>query len=375
MKILLKLAIFLALGVAIGWFAFYKTPDEKAFKQTFAAAQQNDAAAQVRLGEFYLQGRGTEPNRAQAIEWFRQAFQNGSAEASWKLAQLYINDENFDEAVAYVQFAAQDKNPAAQNELGRFYQEGLGGLTTHRGQAFYWHSSAAKLGDKNAAQWLAEIKKQDPSFYEQEETFLQYLQNAQASKASPDELVQVARAYQSGVEILPDMQEAEKWFLQAWEQGKDPQTGYELAQFYLNKENPLAQEDKGISLLAELAALPYAPAQYDLGERAYQEEPPNYKDAFAWFSNAAANGSVRGQYMTGFMLMQGQGMTRSTPLATRFFEQAAEQEYAPAQYVLGQIYYKGLGVPADKKVGEEWLKKASANGSIPAQVFLETISR
>jgi len=375
MKILLKLGIFLALGAAICWFAFYQTPEQKEFKKTLASAQQNDAAAQLRLGDFYVQGHGTEPDVSQAEQWYRKAFQNNNAAASWKLAQIYLQEKNWDEAVAFLQITAQDGNPSAQNELGRFYEEGLGGLPEHRGQAFYWRSLAAEQGDKNAAQWLAGLKTQDPAFYEREEKFLKNLQAVQASRATPDELVQVARAYQSGMEILPDIQLAEKYFLQAWEQGKDPQTGYEFAQFYLNKDNPLAQEEKGVSLLAELAALPYAPAQYDLGERAYQEDPPNYKDAFAWFSNAAANGDARGQYMTGFMLMQGQGMTRSTPLSIRFFEQAAKQDYADAQYVLGQIYYKGLGVPADKKAGEEWLHKAAQNGSVSAQVFLETISR
>ena len=188
-------------------------------------------------------------------------------------------------------------------------------------------------------------------------------------------MVQVAQAYQTGAEILQDTQTAEKWLSKAWEETKNTQAGYELAQLYLKEENNFYQEEKGIKLLAQLAALSYAPAQYDLGAWAYRQDPPNYKDAYAWFSNAAANGDARGQYMTGFMLMQGQGMTRSTPLATHFFEQAAGQDYAPAQYVLGQIYYKGLGVVPDKKKGQQWLEKASRNGSVPAQVFLENISR
>ena len=78
--------------------------------------------------------------------------------------------------------------------------------------------------------------------------------------------------------------------------------------------------------------------------------------------------------MTGFMLMQGQGMTRSVSLATHFFEQAAKQDFPAAQYVLGQIYYKGLGVPTNKKEGKKWLLRAAQNGSLPARVFLENIN-
>ena len=373
MKTLLTWCLFAAVFAAIYWFAFYQTPEQREFKKTVEAASQNDPAAQLRLGDFYLQGLGTEPNTTHALDWYRKAFQNGNAEASWKLAQTYIQEKNWEEAAAYLQLAAQDGNAQAQNELGRFYEEGLGGLPLHRGQAFYWYYSASKQGSQAAAGWLQNLQKQAPEFYQQEETFLKNLQAAQTGDVAVR--LSVARAYQAGIEILPNMQEAEKWFLKAWQEEKNTQAGYELAQFYLKKDNPLASEEKGISLLAELANLSYAPAQYDLGERAYQETPPNYKDAYAWFSNAAANGDARGQYMTGFMLMQGQGMTRSTPLATHFFEQSARQDYAPAQYVLGQIYYKGLGVSPDKKKGRNWLEKASQNGSMPAKLFLETVSR
>ena len=373
MKTVFKIFLFLAVFAGIYWFAFYQTPEQKEFKKTLAAAQQGEAEAMVRLGDFYLQGKGVQPNKEQATNWYRQAFQKEDSQAAWKLAQVYIQEENLEEAAAYLQLAAQDNNAAAQNELGRFYEEGLGGLPVHQGQSFYWRMQAAQNGSKEAEGWLQQKQTQEPDFFTQEESFLANLQAAQQEDISA--MAQVAKAYQEGVEVLPDMALAEKWFSKAWEDGKDPQTGYELAQFYLNKENPLSNEEKGVELLAQLAALPYAPAQYTLGERSYQEDPPNYKDAFAWFSNAASNGYAKGQYMTGFMLMQGQGMTRSVALATNFFKQAADQEDASAQYVLGQIYYKGLGVRANKKLGEEWLKRAAKNGSIPAQAFLESIQK
>ena len=373
MKTAFKIFLFFVVFGAIYWFAFYQTTEQKEFKKTLAAAQQDDPQAMVLLGDLYLAGKGIESNKEQAIEWYRKAFQKEDSQAAWKLAQVYIQEKNLDEAAAYLQLAAQDKNADAQNELSRFYEEGLGGLPAHKGQAFYWRKKAAQHGDEKASGWLKEIQTQQPDFFTQEEAFFTNLQTAQEGDIHA--MVQVAKAYQSGVEVAPDMSIAENWFTKAWEEGKDPQTGYELAQFYLNKENSLSNEEKGVELLAQLAALPYAPAQYTLGERAYQEDPPNYKDAFAWFSNAASNGDAKGQYMTGFMLMQGQGMTRSTALATNFFKQAADQEDASAQYVLGQIYYKGLGVRPNKKLGEEWLKRAAQNGSIPAQAFLESIQK
>ena len=113
----------------------------------------------------------------------------------------------------------------------------------------------------------------------------------------------------------------------------------------------------------------------ELSKTAETVDPVNekYEDAFAWFSNAAVAGHPRAQYMTGFMLMQGQGTNRSVPLATEYFEKAALQEDSLAQYVLGQIFWKGLGVPADKKKGRKWLEQAASNGNPAAEAFLESI--
>lgn len=373
MKTLLKICLFTLVAAGIYWFIFYQTPQQKEFKKILTAAQQGQPEAMMRTGDFYTQGYGIEPNKEQAVMWYRKAFQKEAPQAAWKLAQFYLQEKNLEEAAAYLQLAAQDNNALAQNELARFYEQGLGGLALHRGQAFYWYKMAATNGAKEAEQWLQKVQTQEPDFFQQEENFLTHLQSAKTGEIPS--MVQLARAYEIGLEILPDMQQAEYWFSKAWEEDKNPQIGYELAQFYLKKENPLANEEKAITLLAQLAALSYAPAQYDLGERSYQENPPNYQDAFAWFSNAATNGDARGQYMTGFMLMQGQGMTRSVPLAIQFFKESAAQNYPSAQYVLGQIYYKGLGVVPNKKQGKEFLKRAAQNGSVPAQVFLENISQ
>ena len=121
---------------------------------------------------------------------------------------------------------------------------------------------------------------------------------------------------------------------------------------------------------AKAAELKNPQAQYLLGEYAYTDNPSRFEDAFAWFSNAAAQGHIKAQYMTGFMLLQGQGTAKSVPLAIRFFEQAAEQNDPSAQYVLGQIYLKGLGVRRSPRRGRAWLERAVENGSEPAKQML-----
>ena len=125
-----------------------------------------------------------------------------------------------------------------------------------------------------------------------------------------------------------------------------------------------------MSLFEKAAALQNPSAQYQMGVFAYGENPARFEDAFAWFSNAATQGHAQAQYMTGFMLLQGQGTAKSVPLAIRFFEQSAEQNDAAAQYVLGQIYTKGLGIKKDIQKGRQWLERAAENGSEAAKALL-----
>ena len=376
MKTFIKIFLFLAAGAGLYWFAFHQTPQEKEFAKTLTAARAGDAQAMERAGDFYLAGEGTKPSPAQALEWYKNAVQKENYNAAWKLAQLYIagtqTPQNLDEAAGYLQLAAQAGAAPAQNELGRFYEEGLGGIAAHGGQGFFWRFTAAQQGDKTAQQYLEQAQKDQPELFERAAAFFTDLKSAQNGNVEAQ--LRLAQAYEAGTVVLPNEKETERWLLAAWEENQSPQAGYELAQIYLDKNHPLYDEEKGISLLGQLAQLPYAPAQHALGERAYKEEPANYEDAFAWFSNAAAAGYAPAQYMTGFMLMQGQGMTKSVDLSIKFFRDAAEQNYASAQYVLGQIYYKGLGVPRDKKAGKMWLEKAAENGSVPAQALLETLN-
>ena len=376
MKTFIKIFLFVAAAGGLYWFAFYQTPQEKEFARTLAAARQGDATAMERVADFYAAGEGTKPNAAQAVEWYKNAAQKENNTAAWKLAQLYIEGkeipQNLEQAANYVELAAQGGVAAAQNELGRFYREGLGGITAHAGQGFFWRFTAAQQGNKAAQQYLEQAQKDEPELFAKEAAFFTDLKSAENGNGEAQ--VRVAQAYRAGEVVLPDVTQAENWLLQAWQANKLPQAGYELSQLYLDKTQPLYNEGKGVALLGELAQLPYAPAQYVLGERAYKEEPANYKDAFAWFSNAAAAGYAPAQYMTGFMLMQGQGMTKSEELSIKFFRDAAEQNYASAQYVLGQIYYKGLGVPRDEKAGKMWLEKAAQNGSAPAQALLQTFN-
>lgn len=376
MKTVLKLLLFAAAFCGIYWFVLYKTPEERHFARELSLAQNGDMQAAVRTADLLKRGEGVKQNGAEAAEWYRQAAAAGDASAAYELAELYLTGDTLprddEEAFLYLQLAAQADEPRAQRELARFYEEGRGGVPAHAGEALLWRFLAAQNGDASSAAALASAHAEQPELYEQVKEMEEDLAAARAGDG--EARLRAGRAYRSGGPVLTNNEEAARLLTLAWEENRLPQAAYELSEMYRIgagvEQNPVKADD----LLAQAAQQKYPAAQYALGETAYKADPPNYQDAFAWFSNAAAGGYSQAQYMTGFMLMQGQGTERSVPLAVKFFRDAAEQDSVSAQYVLGQIYMKGLGVAADKKAGAAWLERAAQNGSRDARALLEALN-
>lgn len=416
MKTFLKVLVGLLLAGGLFMFAFYRTPQERAFNKNLKLAQAGDMDAAIEVAQAYMSGTGTKPSTAQALTWYKQAASADKPQAAWELYQYYARQgvleereepqedrmpayrPSFDDpfmddmarspedfagegparqktsedkelALAYLQSAAQQDFAPAQEELGNLYAWGKA-LPQHEGQALFWYSKAAQNGSAAAQAKVKEAATQNPALLAEVERFMQNLQAAE--KEDPQAMMQVAQAYRAGEPVVQDGAVALDWYQKAWDKSDHSLAGValELSDMYYQGEGTEPNAEKSAEFLGKAAELKDPQAQYMLGEAAYTDDPARLEDAFAWFSNAAAQGHVKAQYMTGFMLLQGQGTAKSVPLAIRFFEQAAEQNEPSAQYVLGQIYLKGLGVRRSPRQGRAWLEKAVENGSEPAKEML-----
>lgn len=373
MKTFVHIGVLVLLAGGLYWYVFYQTPEQKLFEKTRALAIQGDPEAAYQTAGFLIRGEGSPIQPEQAAEFYRQAVAGGHTLAAWELARLYLDGKNFpvnpEESFSYLQLAARQNFVLAQAELSRFYAEGIG-VAPHQGESLYWLFLAARGGDKNSREALSSLKNREPERYAEMESFLTTLQ--QAEKGDLPSRLEAARRYREGVLREEDLGEAFRWFSLAWKENGSARAAYALAEFYQQGIWVEQDAEKALELYGFAAEKKDPEAQYLLGSLAYQADPPNYKDAFAWFSNAAAGGHAQAQYMTGFMLLQAQGIEKSVSLAIKFFRDAALQNHVAAQYVLGQIYWKGLGVPADQKAGREWLRKAAENGNEPARLLLNS---
>lgn len=358
-------------------FVFYKSPEVRSFEKALVTAKQGDAESLFKVGRAYETGIGTKQNSEQAVDYYRQAASAGSVEAMYHLGRLYeegtLVEADAEESFVFYQLAATQEYAPAQVSLARFYQEGKGGASRHEGESLLWTIRAAQQGNEDALKKVQEAQAEKPSLYESVLAFNDLIQKPEQEKDAAT-CFDIAQTYRLGVVVARNDEEAFKWFKESWEKREGlSQAAVEMADMYESGEGVEKDENKALSLYAQAAELKNPQAQYSLGKRSYEENPPKYEDAFAWFSNSAEQGYAPAQYMTGYMLLQGQGTAKSQKMAVDYFTRAAEQNYSAAQYVLGQIYWKGLGIKRNRAAGRSWLEKAAQNGNVSAQAFLETL--
>jgi hypothetical protein len=118
------------------------------------AAQNGDAAQQLRLGSLFQYGlEGAPKDPVRAMEWYTRAAQQGLPAAQFELGRQYaigdIVPRDAVEAAKWLGRAAEQGYPRAMTSLGNLYQEG-NGIPHDDLKALDLFRRAAELGDKGA---------------------------------------------------------------------------------------------------------------------------------------------------------------------------------------------------------------------------------
>lgn len=102
----------------------------------------------------------------------------------------------------------------------------------------------------------------------------------------------------------------------------------------------------------DVMSMQFAPAPADAGPVALRE--------------AADDGDPKAMYEIGNRYAEGRGVDADPKEAAKWYERAAELEFAPAQYRLGNLYEKGTGVDRDIAQAMDWYDKAAKQGNASA---------
>lgn len=94
---------------------------------------------------------------------------------------------------------------------------------------------------------------------------------------------------------------------------------------------------------------------------------PDPKEAFRWYSKAAAQDDPYGLGNLGAMYGLGLGVDQNYPEAMKYYRKAADLGNGKAAYNLGRMYEFGEGMPPDPEQAKSWYRKAVSLGEVEAE--------
>lgn len=151
-----------------------------------------------------------------------------------------------------------------------------------------------------------------------------------ADQSNPELQCFIGDCYCKGCGVDADVDEAEKWYRKAAEQG-------------------------------------FAVAQRRLG-MCYEVDNP--REAVKWYRKAAENGDAWAQYYLGVRYQNGRGVAQDDREAARWYLKAAEQGHVSAQFEIYSCYVNGNGVDKDDREAVKWLRRAAEQDHAEAQCML-----
>ena len=117
-------------------------------------AERGSATAQVFLGWMHQLGRGVERDLEEAARWYKKAADAGSAEGQFYLGTLLCNQEEYQQAIAWLERAASQDYMPAIFRLGKMYDIGSG-VTRDPEKAYRYLVRAARMGHLFAQRHIA----------------------------------------------------------------------------------------------------------------------------------------------------------------------------------------------------------------------------
>jgi TPR repeat protein len=186
-----------------------------------------------------------------------------------------------------------------------------------------------------------------------------------------------------------------KWFIDQFEKYKSPIYATEIGYMYISGTGGLEEyEEKSINWTKKGAILGDPRGQKALAylyERGYSEYglEKNKKKAVEWYTNAAENGYAEAQYdlatyyfNRSYMgrMFAGTGLydddkpdEKDYENALFWYKKASEHGHSYAQWKIGEMYNNGIGVGRDKDEAVFWYKKAAKLGNDSSQEKLNEL--
>jgi hypothetical protein len=180
-------------------------------------ARQGDVRAMDQLGILYTSGKGVEPDRREALMWFRRAAENGYVSSQYNYAVLLIDERKESLAINWLKKADANGHVRACHKLGELYHEGRG-VPKSSDEAYEYFLRNARNGIPASMKWVAVLWQNGDGTERRPEdaaVIIEYL----AELGDATSQVMMGNTYDAAVGVEKDDAKAIEWYLKAARQG------------------------------------------------------------------------------------------------------------------------------------------------------------
>ena len=277
------------------------------------------------------------------------------------------NSEYSKELFKKLKLCAEQGDRKCQNQLGRWYENGVGTDQDYL-LALEWFKKSAEQGYVSALYNIGLLyikgKGVEKHYNEAFHCFKQA-----AKEGLKDAYFMLSVCYINGYGTEADRTAAFNAIKKAANLGH-PKSCFILAKCYESGKYVDKNEEKALSFYKKSGELGYRQAQEKLGEiyrYGLLGEEKNPKKSFNWYLKAAEKCSSTAQFYIGYFYSNGYGIKEDERLAVEWYTRAAEQNNASAINNLAICYENGKGVDVDLKKAVLYYEKAAILGNTTAQ--------
>lgn len=321
--------------------AFYHDNATKAMQLCQESAQQGSSNAELYVARMYYNGFGVR-DLQQAIRWYQKAANSGNPDAEYFVGFMYghgtLMETESQRATNWYRKASAQGNFLATSEMAWRYSVGLddSGLVHNE----YGLDDSGFVTNDSANPYAVESNNwYKKAISQAQQRIAQDTRNAKAGDAASQ--CTLAHFYKYGINInnqdvlVEDSDKSQFWTKAAAAQGAtcgEFQLGLDILYGWAESENPQrptsAQIQAGIDWLTKAANKGDLNALDSLGvlyTTNSQLIPNDKSKAMAYFLRAAKQGNPDSQYHLADMYYYGNGTTRDTCEAYRWYSAAANQ--------------------------------------------------
>ncbi|WP_400240104.1 tetratricopeptide repeat protein [Methanomethylophilus alvi] len=352
----------------------------EAIRLYMPCADSGDADAQNTIGYMYLMGKGVAKDRGLALRLLESAWENGCAQAAYRIAYMYDSGQDFEDPdldKAYEWYVKASDMGYADAEYA------LAGIMFMQDGPYRNVARGVKLLIKAADQGQHEAQQEAGMMYaygsngvkRDQEKAVKYLEAA-CEGGVQQAMTNYANMCFEGQAVPRDMAKAAKWFTKAAE-NYDGMAQYALGCMYGNGYYFDQDDSEAAKWFQEAAEGGEPNSQYALGCFYYEGRgiEKDEKKAAAWFQEAADQGHLGAMSFLGMFKITGKDVEQDIEGGLELLNVAAKNGYCEAQFYLGKLYADGEYVKQDLAYAKKMLSLAARQGDPDAEVMLQQLKK